>query len=225
MLELLWKMRLFLLVGLLFGLIPVGPAAGVGLTLEDLNTGASFTSGNNALEFSNFSITPTGSVTSPLSDFQVIVLDKGFEIVDTWSAFGGEVGGMTVEYTVTTTGFFPDTGTVLPATWLSEAMLSFTGAAVGEGSEATVTETLETYGLLEVYARGDGVKLLDVVGICLACEVSSLNVVKQIDVISGPAGTAQISLVTQQFEVVPEPGTVGLFVLGVGGLLLARRRS
>ena len=38
-------------------------------------------------------------------------------------------------------------------------------------------------------------------------------------------GTAQISEVSQTFTVVPEPGTVGLLLLGIGGLTLLRRRA
>ncbi len=200
--------RLLLLGMLLVGVGSASPAFGASLTLEDLEGGASFESLNGTLLFTDFSITTTGSVSSPLSDYEVVALGSGFEVIGAWSAFSGESGTMRIEYTVT------------PSIPLTQALLSFNCSAA-EGREAVVTESVGPFAAREVYAREGGVSLLDSAG--LPGVGLSLIVVKDIGVTSVPGGVAQISVISQQ--VVPEPGTAGLLLLGAGSLLLLRRRS
>jgi hypothetical protein len=204
------SIRLFLLGMFLVGVGSLSSAFGASLTLLDLQGGASFESLNSSLLFSGFSVTPGGSVTSPLSDFEVVVLADGFDVIGPWSAFSGESGTMSIEYTVT------------PAFPLVEAILSFNGSAAGAGAEAVVTEWVESVANLEVYARDGELNLLD--SVAFSGTGLSLDVVEEIRVTSVPGGVAQISVVTRQF-IVPEPGTAALLLLGAGGLLLIRRRS
>jgi hypothetical protein len=201
-----------LLVGLLLVAVSSGsPAFGSPLTLQDLDDGQSFSSGDGTLQFGGFSITTSGSITSPLSDFEVVVLADGFDVIGAWSAIDGETGTMRIDYSVT--------GTLA----LAEAILSLNGSAVGPAAEAIVNETVGTVAALQVYARDGDVLLEDTVD--LGGTILSLDIVKEIQVTGGSLdGAAQISVITQRFEVVPEPGTAALLLLGVGGLLLARRR-
>jgi hypothetical protein len=184
------------------------------LTLADLNAGQIFPSldGSLIFSFAPGSVTTSGSVTSPLSEYEVIVSDKGFDVVGAWSAFGGEVGSMQLTYNVS--------GQTLA---LASASLAFTAGAVGEGSLSAVDETLGQVGSLAVHARDGDLMLLD--SILLAGTDLSLSVTKDISVTSAAAGAATISLVSQEFEVVPEPGSAALMLLGAGGLLLLRRRA
>ena len=201
--------RIWLLGLLLLALQPAARAAP--LTLADLAAGSTFSSLDGTLSFGSFSVMQSGSVSSPLTAFEVVTLIDGFEVVGSFSAFDGEVGGMSIDYTVTATA---------P---LERAHLSFNGAASGIGAEARVdgsfaslSQTLFVQALPGSQQLSDSVSILGV--------GSSLTVGKQISLTSVQSGAAQISLVTQRFEVVPEPGAAVLLLLGTSGLFVLRRR-
>jgi hypothetical protein len=189
------------------------PQATLALTLDDLNGGGSFDSLDQTLNFSfdPNSISVSGSVGGALSDFEVVLLDDGFQIVGPFTTFDGETGSLWIDYTVTGT---PDA--------LAEAILSFNGAAAGQNAVAIVDEILGQEGTAEVHAREGDLKLFD--SVLLTGTPQSLEIMKHIALTSVAGGTAQISEVKQRFTPVPEPGTVGLLLLGVGGLAYLRRR-
>ena len=203
----------WLAAGMLLLLLSPGPA--LALTLDDLNGGATFDSldGSLTFTFDPNSVMVNGNVGGALSQFEVLQLDGGFQIVGPFSTFDGETGSLWIDYTVTGT-----------SAALAEAFLSFNGAASGDGAEALVDEILgQNLGMLAVHARPGDIDLFD--SLVLGSNPQSLDVSKHIDLKSVPAGTAQISQVSQTFTVVPEPGTVGLLLLGMGGLTLLRRRA
>ena len=114
---------------------------------------------------------------------------------------------------------------------LDWARLSMTGAASGLGAGASVTETFAGIGdrQLFVYAIGEGPsQLIDEVSL-RDLNLVHLRVTTDIlldsTVLSGPLGNAQISVVTQEFKIIPEPATGVLVLLGLGGALLLRRRG
>jgi hypothetical protein len=197
-----------LIVGLVVsGMAPLAAAAP--LTLADLQAGASFDSIDLSLTFSEFSITAGGSIVAPLSDFQVLVLDDGFEVVGPMSAFDGEIGSLDIGYRVTAVAE------------LLEGLLSFDGAAAGAGSEAVVTETFGTLGAASVHSLEGDLQLFD--SALLGGTVVDLLVSKQIDLVSVSQGGAVVGIVTQRFEVVPEPASLLLLLLGGLGTLALRR--
>ncbi|MEE8558398.1 MAG: PEP-CTERM sorting domain-containing protein [Myxococcota bacterium] len=201
--------RIWLMGLLLLALPPAARAAP--LTLADLASGSTFSSLDGTLSFGSFSVMQSGSVSSPLTDFEVVTLIDGFEVVGPFSAFDGELGGMSIDYTVTAS---------LP---LERAHLSFNGAAFGVGAEARVDESFASLSqTLLVQALPGSQQLSESVSILGVG--SSLMVVKQISLTSVPSGAAQISLVAQRFEVVPEPSVAVLLLLGTSGLFVARRR-
>ncbi len=193
-------------------LLSPGPA--LALTLVDLNGGALFDSldGSLTFTFDPNSVMVNGNVGGALSQFEVLQLDDGFQIVGPFSTFDGETGSLGIDYTVTGT-----------SAALSEAFLSFNGAASGEGAEALVDEILGQEGSLQVHALPGDISLFD--SLVLGSTPQSLDVSKHIQLVSVLGEAAQISQVNQTFTVVPEPGTVGLLLLGMGGLTLLRRRA
>jgi hypothetical protein len=204
--------RVSLAATLVAGLIAFGwtsPATAVSLTLADLQAGASFDSVDLSLNFSEFSITAGGSIVAPLSDFQVLVLDDGFEVVGPMSASDGEVGSLEIDYRVTAVA------------GLLEGLLSFDGAASGAGSEAVATEDFGTLGAAGVYSREGDLQLFD--SALLGGTVVDLRVSKQLDLVSVSQGSAVVGVVAQRFEVVPEPASLCLLLLGGLGTLALRR--
>ncbi len=202
----------WLAAGILLLLLSPGPA--LALTLDDLNGGAIFDSLDGSLRFTfdPGSVMVNGNVGGALSQFEVLQLDDGFQIVGPFSTFDGETGSLGIDYTVTGT-----------SAALSEAFLSFNGAASGEGAEALVDEILGQEGSLQVHALPGDISLFD--SLVLGSTPQSLDVSKHIQLVSVLGEAAQISQVNQTFTVVPEPGTVGLLLLGMGGLTLLRRRA
>jgi hypothetical protein len=99
------------------------------------------------------------------------------------------------------------------------ASLAFNGAAAGAGASASVDLVLEGVGSLRVSRPGElADSLAPIFG-------NDLSATMTISLTSVSGGAAQISLVAQGFEVVPEPGTALLLLLGTGGLLALRRRA
>jgi hypothetical protein len=199
--------------------VAAGPGSSQAMTLADIDA---FPSLDNTLFFSNWEVVPTGSLGNlDLSSILVVptVNGFGFDLVGPLSANGGEIGDLVVRFDV-------DAVDVLD--W---ARLSMTGAATGLGAGASVTETFQGVGdrQLFIYAIGEGPSSLDTGQVSLLdLQLLHLRVTKDIildsTVLSGPPGSAQISVVTQEFKIIPEPTTGMLVLLGVGGGLLLRLR-
>jgi hypothetical protein len=199
--------------------LAAGPGPSRAMTLADIDA---FPSLDNTLFFSNWEVVPTGSLASlDLSSILVVPTANGFgfDLVGPLSANGGEIGDLVVRFDV-------DAVDVLD--W---ARLSMTGAATGLGAGASVTETFQGVGdrQLFVYAIGGGPSsLIDQVSL-LDLQLLHLRVTTDIildsTVLSGPPGSAQISVVTQEFKIIPEPATGMLLLLGIGGALLLRLRG
>jgi hypothetical protein len=116
------------------------------LGLDVLNDGGSLTSGNGLLTFDDFEVIATGSVSGDLSLYDVQALVDGIAITGPISAADGNSGDLFVQFTVSSSD---------P---MVAARLRFNGAAAGEGSSASVTETFEEIedAQLFVYATGGG---------------------------------------------------------------------
>jgi hypothetical protein len=139
------------------------------LGLDVLSGGGSLTSGNGLLTFDDFDVIATGSVSSDLSLYDVQALVDGIAITGPISAADGNSGDLFVQFTVSSTQ---------P---IVAARLRFNGAAAGEGSSASVTETFEEIedAQLFVYATGGGeLDLADAMR--LGARYTSLRVSKDI---------------------------------------------
>ena len=188
-----------------------------------LPPGDGFVSGNETLLFSDFDAIATGSL-APLDPDQIVVANTmrgiGFDLVGGLSANAGELGDLLVRFTV---------AVQVPDASIIRALLSFNGSAAGRGAGASVTETFGGISDLQlfVYAIGEGpLSLTDEVD--FGAGYSVLRVTKDIivdsTVLSGePPGSAQISLITQEF-IIPEPATGLLVLLGVAGAAVLRGR-
>ncbi len=200
------------------------------LTLGDLVNGTpgSFTSEDGVLTFSDFGVVLTGSLaTFDLDNVQIMLTESGFgfSMVGGLSANDGEIGDMVVMF---------DVVSELP---IIGATLSFNGAASGDGAGASVIETFQ--GINDqafVFATGGGgLRLSDEVvfnggpgpepsGIgLLALAVTKDIILDSTLLAGGTEGSATISVVSQDFAVVPEPGAALLGLLGLGGLIVVRR--
>jgi hypothetical protein len=195
--------------------ICLGPGRGAALSLGDVE---SFDSLNGQLTFDNFQVLATGSLSSlDLTSILIVPTTSGFgfELVGPISANDGEIGDLFVRF---------DVWAALP---IVEAFLSFNGAASEPGSGASVTETFEGLNVQAfVFATGaGGLRLSDQASIP---ELEHLRVTKDILVdsstVSGGPGSAVISVITQDFALIPEPATVLLVLIGLGGTLALRRR-
>ena len=147
----------------------LSPASALALTLVDLNGGALFDSldGSLTFTFDPNSVMVNGNIGGALSQFEVLQLNDGFQIVGPFSTFDDETGSLWIDYTVT--------GTTAA---LAEAFLSFNGAASGEGAEALVDEILGQEGSTQVHARPGDIDLFD--SLVLGSNPQSLDVSKHI---------------------------------------------
>jgi hypothetical protein len=196
-------------------LLCLSPGRGAALSLGDVD---SFDSLNGQLTFSNFEVVATGSLSSlDLTSILIVPTPSGFgfDLVGPISANDGEIGDLLVRF---------DVWAVLP---IVRALLSFNGAASEPGSGATVTETFEGLNVQAfVFATGGGG--LDLSDEASIPDLEHLRVTKDILVdsstLSGAPGSAVISVITQDFALIPEPATVLLVLLGLGATLVLRRR-
>jgi MYXO-CTERM domain-containing protein len=196
--------------------------AGSPCSLADLvGTGNEFQSGDLTLTFGNFDAILTGSLAGlALSDIAVVktMTGFGFDLFGPLAANDGEMGDLLVRFDVT--GI---------ADLIRADLTNFVAGASGVGAGASAIQTYEGLDLqaFVFVTGGGGSDLNDTVD--LPPGIRMLRVTTDIILDSsllagGPGGTADISAVTQDF-IIPEPTTGALGLLGLGGLLLLRRRK
>lgn len=209
--------------GLFVSLVLLGSTAAGALTLADVTTGGqSFASGNGALTFDDFDVTASSGLDPDLTKYTIEVIDDGFELRGPINAADGEQDDLFVAYSVTA------------AAGITGASLFFNGQILPPtpGVAASIAEDFfdgaTLAGSLFVARTGGGLDQPSA-ALQLAGPVASLRVEKDILVDSlvldggegGPGAIASISLVRQQFAVVPEPTAVLLVGIGLAGLAAA----
>lgn len=205
------KRRLRTAAVLALGLALAAPGAGA-LTLADLDGGGSFSVGS--LLFSDFDVSAAGDISLDLADYPVQLLSDGFRLSGPLSVLLGDAGTLLISYTVSALDPI-----------LVGASVSAAGVAIGAGSQAWVGESLfdaanVPVGSLFTYAiDGVGAVPFDSVGFAATSVVA---VAKTIHVESGLF--AALPVIDQRFLVVPEPLTLVLLALGLGGLALWGQR-
>lgn len=226
-------MRFHAVRGFIAGLaLVIGASATANaLTLHDLVVGGqSFNSGNGTLTFSGFQATLTPTLDLDLTHYDVAVTATGFQLTGAFGVADGELGDMFLRYTVTATQDL-----------INGASLFFNGQTLPAipGLAASIAEDyftaplqLPTLGSLFVARTGGG---LDVnsASLTFVSPHASIYVEKDILVDSrvlGPdqqpiMGTvAAISVIRQDFTVVPEPGTMLMLAAGLAGLAMSGRK-
>jgi len=190
---------------LTLGLALVAPGAQA-LTLADLDGGGSFSVGS--LLFSGFDVSVAGDISLDLADYPVQLLSDGFRLSGPLSVLLGDAGTLLISYTVSALDPI-----------LIGASVAASGIAIDAGSQAWVAESLldaanVPIGALFAYTiEGVGAVPFDSLGFAAT---SLVNVAKTIHVESGLF--AALPVVDQRFLVVPEPLTLALLALGLGGL-------
>jgi len=210
--------------GVLLSLLCLGGAASA-LTLDDLaNGGQSFVSGNGALTFGSFDVTASSGLDPDLTKYTIEVIDDGFELRGPINAADGEQDDLFMAYSVTGSNA------------ISGASLFFNGQTLPAvaGIAASVAEDLfdggNLVGSMFVARTGGGLDQPSA-SLTLATAAGSLRVEKDILVdsrldansVDSTAAIASISLVRQQFTLIPEPTTTLLVVAGLAGLAVAGR--
>lgn len=191
--------------------LAAAPAARA-LTLADLAAGASFAAG--PLTFSEFEVAVSGDLSLDLADYPVQVLADGFRLSGPLSALLGDAGTLLLSYSVSTMD-----------TIVVGASLFAPGTAIGDGAQAWAAETMldaanAPLAALFTYAvAGVGSDGFDAASFA---PVSFVQVAKTLHVGSGLF--AALPIVEQRFLFVPEPLTLILLALGVGGLAVFGRR-
>jgi hypothetical protein len=182
------------------------------LTLADLDAGGSFAVG--PLTFADFEIDASGDISLDLADYPVQILADGFRISGPLSVLLGDAGTLLFSYTVSASD---------PIVY--GASLFAPGTTIGAGAQAWVGESLldgASLPLASLFAfdvEGVGSDPSDAASFAT---VDTVQVVKTVHVGSGLF--AALPLVDQRFLFVPEPLTLVLLTLGLGGLALWGRR-
>jgi hypothetical protein len=182
------------------------------LTLADLDGGAGFAAG--PLTFTDFAVVPSGDISLDLSDYPVQVLADGFRISGPLSVLLGDAGTLLISYTVSALD---------PIVY--GASLVAPGTTIGNGAQAWVgesildTASLPLASLFAFTVSGVGSDPSDTAAFGAVAQV---QVVKTVHVGSGLF--AALPFVDQHFLFVPEPLTLVLLTLGLGGLALWGRR-
>jgi hypothetical protein len=189
--------------------------------LDEVIAGGGFST-DNGLTFSDFEVFFTGDLAGVLTaqDLLVEVLGDGFRLTGPISAADGELGDVLLSFEVAAES---EANAIIGASLFSNV------AANGVGAQAAVDE------LIVMDASGSVLALLSTfnTGGSLGEEIFSdaasfdpqlrVRVEKDILVDSalvggGPGGSARISLIEERFQVVPEPGALTLFGVGLAAL-------
>jgi hypothetical protein len=204
------------------------PAAAV--PLSTLVSGTDLDSSSGELRFGSFTASVSGVLDPDLSVYDLAATANGFDLTSSSPMLvtDSDVGTLTIEY---------DVSILLGGLSLQAAELSYvTGAVEFSGAQAAVLEDLlDAAGgnpipgdaALDVLTTGDAGTVRDT-DTAVFVQRTDLHVVKSIVLSGGGLGnTSEITSVSQQFTVVPEPGTAALLVLGLVFLVgvASRRRT
>ena len=213
--------------------ISVGGSARA-ITLADLNAGASFSTPDGSLTFSNFHVTlpaMVGSATNALAGVNLALFEVqplpavgfGFRVIEfniPLVASGDQVGQMGIDYRVSAN----------PVSAITGAGLRFTGTAIGTGAVTRIDQLVSSpAGSIELHAirQAGGVQDPDDEKF-LASPASAVDVTSTIrlDVSSRTAFIAQISEIEGRFSTapVPEPGAIAIFAASLAMVTTASRR-
>lgn len=196
----------------LLGLLSL-PTGAFALGLDVLASGGTLDSGNGLLTFSDFEVVASGSVSSNLALYDVESLADGLAISGSIDAAGGTIGDLFIQFTVRSRA---------P---LARLELTLDAEASGEGSSASVTETLEERedALLFVFKTGDEFERLS--QSLRLRGATELRVSKDILVDSSENGTARVIRIEQHFSEAPEAAAPLLFGLALLGGAALRSRA
>lgn len=197
-------------------LLLFGTQAGA-LSLLDLDAGTSFGSSDGTLtfDFDPGSVTLTGLLNSDLSVYAIQPRVEGFRIAGPIAVADGNVGSITLDFTVTAASGLLIGGADL-----------FLGAfAFGSGAMAAVGDFFSNGDSLATAVSGGGVNSTADSAI-FAAPVKSLTVTKTFQVVTTGAGNlASISAVEENFRVeLPEPRALLMMGFGLAGLAMAGSR-
>ncbi len=215
--------------------LAIGLAASAqALSLADLNAGASVTTPDGSLTFSEFHITlpatiggaPNAFAGADLSIFTVDVATPSGPGSNVLAfnvplvAAGDQVGQMLLDYKVSAS----------PAMRITGAGLRFTGTAIGSGAVTRIDELVATPAgdiALQAIREAGGVQQ-PAASASLPTAPSEIHVATDIllDVQLRTASISQLSEVEQSFTVapVPEPGAFAIFAASLGLVTAASRR-
>jgi hypothetical protein len=181
----------------------------------------------NGLTFSGFEVFFTGDLAGALTaqDLLVDVIGDGFQLIGPISAADGELGDVLLTFQVSAQS---EANAIVGASLLSNGVANGAGAQAGVDELILTSESGQVITVLSAFDTGGSDAPV------LSAETSfaprlSIRVAKDILVDStlvgaGTGGSARISLIQQRFTVVPEPGGLALFAIGLSGLVAFGRR-
>jgi hypothetical protein len=193
-------------------LIAGGSAQAATYTLADLTGGgtASFTSDNGTFTFSNFAVTKSKNVSNDLSLYIVTTTASGFMLTSTeFDAQSGGKRALNFSYTVTASSPIVQASLAMDATRTTGRVKVEKDIDSAESDGGTFLATLLT-GSNSILNDGDS----------LEPGSTSWDVEEQIRI----KKVSSLNSVSNDFQVVPEPGTAALLGAGIFGLAWMGRR-
>ena len=199
-------------LAVLFLIAGLASAPAGALTLADLDAGAIFQSAGGDFEFSfdPGSIQLLGDLPVDLSDYVVLALADGFQVVGPLGVADGGFGALIMSYAVTAL-----TGV------LGEATLSSAGVALGSGALAFAGMDVGGVGLANAFA-GSGLDKPTDTGSLAGLPGADVTTTVQLLALA-PSQAAAIAMFDQTFANLPEPGSLLLLSLGMLGLAVLGR--